>query len=46
MDFRAWLLKRRGRDGLAQGCAFLGFVDVAAHLGGKIPPPKKNNFVA
>jgi len=38
-DYRAWWLKRRG---LAQGCAFLGFVDIAPHLGGKIP--KKNNF--
>ena len=33
-DFRAWCLKRRG---LTQGCAFLGFVDTAPHLGGKIP---------
>jgi len=37
-DFCAWWLKWRG---LAQGCAFLGFVDIAPHLGGKIP---KDNF--
>jgi len=35
--FRAWWLKRRG---LAQGCAFLGFVDIAPHLG--VKSPKKN----
>jgi len=33
-DFRAWWLKWRG---LVYGCAFLGFVDTAPHLGGKIP---------
>jgi len=33
-DFPIWWLKWRG---LAQGCAFLGFVDIACHLGGKIP---------
>ena len=34
-DFHAWWLKRRG---LAQGCAFWGFVDIAPHVGGEIPP--------
>ena len=34
MDFCAWWLKRRG---LAQGCAFLGFGDMAPHLGVKTP---------
>jgi len=34
-DFRARWLKRHG---LAQGCALLGFVDMAPHLGGQIPP--------
>jgi len=33
-DFRASWLKRRG---LAQGCAFFGFVDMAPHLGRQIP---------
>jgi len=33
-DFYAWWLKQRG---LAQGCAFGGFVDVAPHFGGEIP---------
>jgi len=33
-DFHAWWLKRRE---LAQGCAFLGFVDIAPHLGVKSP---------
>jgi len=36
--FSPWWLKRRG---LAQGCAFLGLVDMAPHLRGQIP---KNNF--
>ena len=31
---RLWL-KRRG---LAQGCAFWGFVDIVAHFGSEIPP--------
>jgi len=35
MNFRALWLRRRG---LAQRCAFGGFVDIAPHLGGKIPP--------
>ena len=34
-DFHAWCLKRRG---LAQGCAFGGFVDIAPHFRGEIPP--------
>ena len=33
-DYHAWWFKRRG---LAQGCAFLGVVDVAFHLGVKSP---------
>ena len=37
-DFSALCLKRCG---LVQVCAFLGFVDIAAHLGGQIPPPPK-----
>ena len=32
--FYAWWLKRRG---LAQGCAFWGFVDIAPHFRGEIP---------
>ena len=33
-DFHAWWLKRRG---IAQGCAFWGFVDIAPHFRGEIP---------
>ena len=33
-DFHAWWLKRRG---LAQGCAFWGFVDIALNSGVKYP---------
>jgi len=36
-DFHAWWLKQRG---LAQWCAFWGFVDIAPHFGGEIPPKK------
>ena len=39
--FRAWRLKRRG---LAQGCAFLGFVDMAPHLG--VTCPQTSDFGA
>jgi len=40
-DFHAWWLKRRG---LAQGCDvhFGGFVDIASHFGGEIPPQNPN----
>ena len=33
--FRAWWLKRHG---LVQGCAFWGFIDIAANLRGQSPP--------
>ena len=34
-DFHAWWLKR---SGLAQGCAFWGFVNIAPYFGGEIFP--------
>ena len=40
-DFHAWWLKQRG---LAQWCAFWGYVDIAPHFGGENTPPKKNQF--
>ena len=41
-DFHAWWLKQRW---LAQWCAFWGFVDIAPHFGGEIPPRQKKSIL-
>ena len=38
-DFLAWWL-----GGLAQGCAFMGFVDMVTNVGVKSPTPRKKQF--